>query len=139
MPTIVQILNADRNLSLFSKGVKESKLETQLNEAGPFTILGPVNLALNKLMALSYDQLLEPANREKLLDLLSGYILKGKRMLYEFRNNQVLSMLNGSKVTVAVWNDEIHINGARILAHNRQGSNGVIHLLDKTYTAVPEA
>ena len=135
MATILQILNADRNLSLFSRGIKTTELESKLNEPGPFTILGPVNLALGKLMSLTFEQLLEPANRAKLQYLLSGYILTGKQMLGDFRNDQKLQSLTGKQVTVTVTNGDTFINGAKILAHNRQGSNGVIHLLDKTYVA----
>lgn len=136
MATILQIMNADPNLSLFTTGVKAIELEEKLNEVGPFTMLAPVNLALNNLISLRYEQLLEPANHAKLLHLLSGYIIKGKKMLHDFRNDQVLQSLNGEQVTVTIKNGETLVNGAKILAHNRQGSNGVIHLLDKIY-AVP--
>ena len=133
MATILQIINADRSLSLFSRALKIADLDIKLNETGPFTILGPVNLALNRLTFLRYDQLLEPVNRSKLVDFLSGYILTGKKMLYDFRNGQKLSALNGSEVTISITNGETIVNGAKILARDRQGSNGVIHLLDKTY------
>lgn len=133
MATIIEIANADRNLSLFSKGIKLADLEGKLNEIGPFTILGPVNLALRRLMSMTYDQLLEPANKNKLVDFLSGYILSGKKMLADFRNDQRLSTLQGKMVTTTIKNGDIHINGAKILAKDRQGANGVIHLLDGTY------
>jgi uncharacterized surface protein with fasciclin (FAS1) repeats len=134
MATILQIMNADRNLSLFSKGIKLAGLEKKLNEFGPFTILGPVNLALGKLDSLSYDQLMEPSNTNKLMDLLSEYIIPGKKMLSDFWNDQKLATLTGKLVMVQNKNNEIMINGAKILARDRQGSNGVVHLLDKTYT-----
>ena len=133
MTSILQIINGDRSLSLFARALKIAELDNKLSEIGPFTILGPVNLALNRLTSPTFEQLLEPANRSKLLDLLSGYILSGKKMLDDFRNGQKLSTLNGSEVTVSIINGETILNGAKILARDRQGSNGVIHLLDKTY------
>jgi len=136
MATLLQILNSNRSLSLFCKGIKASELETKLNEIGPFTILGPVNLALQNLESLTYDQLLAPPNKARLLELLSDYVISGKKMLHDFRNEQKLSTLNGRHVTVSIKNGDTHIDGAKILAHNWQGSNGVIHLLDKTF-AVP--
>jgi uncharacterized surface protein with fasciclin (FAS1) repeats len=133
MATILQIMNADRNLSQFSKGLKIAALEEKLNEIGPYTILGPVNLAINKLFSMSYEELLEPANRQSLVDFLSGYVLIGKKMMDDFRNTQKLETLKGDHVTVSVINGDTHINGAKILSRDRQASNGVIHLLDKTY------
>jgi uncharacterized surface protein with fasciclin (FAS1) repeats len=134
MATIIQIANADRNLSQFYKGVKLSGLENKLNEPGPFTILGPVNLSLQGLLPLSYDQLLQPANMSKLVDFISSYILKGKTMLSDFRHNQQIPTLDGRMVTISITNGDTRINGAKILARDRQGSNGVIHLIDKTYS-----
>jgi uncharacterized surface protein with fasciclin (FAS1) repeats len=133
MATIVQIMNADRNLSLFNKGLKLSGLEDKLNELGPFTILGPVNLALGKLVPLTYEQLLEPENDNKLLGFLSGYILLGKKLLSDFRNDQKYVTLNGKSVTVSTKDKDVRVNGAKILARDKQGSNGVVHLLDITY------
>ena len=133
MATILQIANSDKHLTLFTKGLKTAELESKLAEIGPFTILGPVNLALGRLSALTYDQLLEPANREKLINLLSGYIIVGKKMFHDFRKDQKISMLNGDQVTVSISNGSTTVNGAQILAHDRQGSNGVVHLLASTF------
>jgi uncharacterized surface protein with fasciclin (FAS1) repeats len=133
MATILQIINADRNLSLFCKGLKASGLEDKLAGRESYTILGPVNLALNKLASLSYEQLLEPANRNKLVDFLSRYILVGKKMVSDFRNNQQWATLEGKSITSTIHNGDIHINGSLILARDRQGANGVVHLLSSTY------
>ena len=133
MATILQIIYGDQNLSLFGRAVKESDLENKLNEIGPFTVLGPTNLAFRNLTSLSFDQLLLPVNREKLFNLLSGYIMVGKKMLHDFRHEQKLSMLNSKQVMVTVKNGSTLLNGAKILSHNRQGSNGVVHMLDSMY------
>ena len=134
MATIIQIANADRNLSLFTKGLKLSGLDEILNEMGPFTIVGPVNLALGKLDSMTYEELLVPANKHKLLDFLSGYVFKGKKMASDFRNDQNFPTLEGKMIKINITNGDILVNGAKILAKDRQGSNGVVHVLDRTYT-----
>lgn len=134
MATILQITNADRNLSLFAKGLKLSGLQDQLNELGPFTILGPVNFALDNLIALNYDALLWGTNKKKLADFLATYIICGKTMLSDFRDNQSLQTLTGQTVKIIIKNGEIFINGARLRARDWQGSNGVIHVLDRAYS-----
>ena len=134
MATVLQITNADRYLSLFSRGLRVAELETKLNEIGPYTVLGPVNLALHRLMSLTYEQLLEPINKSALVRLLSSYILIGKTLWSDFRNGQMLQTLDGKQVAVSNTNGEIHVNGAKVLAHDRQGSNGVVHLVGNTYS-----
>jgi uncharacterized surface protein with fasciclin (FAS1) repeats len=133
MATILEIAHSDKHLTLFAKGLKTAELDSKLAEIGPFTILGPVNLALGRLSALTYDELLEPANRDKLINLLSNYIIVGKKMFHDFRNDQKISMLNGRQVTVSVKNGHTLVDGAQILAHDKQGSNGVVHVLASTF------
>ena len=129
MPTILQIANADKNLSSLSKGFKAANLEETLNKQGPFTILAPVNLAFSNL-APSYDELLKSANSNKLSDLLSCHILGEKRLMKNFVNGQKLKTINGRELNVTVKDGEVRINGAKILTRDRQGSNGVVHSMD---------
>lgn len=130
MSTILQIANADRNLSSMIKGLKAAKLEEALNGIGPFTILAPVNLAFGNLAPASFDELLKLENNNRLSDMLSLHVLTGKKMLRDFTNGQKLKTLNGKEVDVSVRDGEVRINGAKILSRDRQGSNGVVHSVD---------
>jgi uncharacterized surface protein with fasciclin (FAS1) repeats len=131
MSTILQIANADRNLSTMSKGLKAANLEETLNGIGPFTILAPVNLAFGNLTPDTFDELVKQSNNNtKLSDILTYHVLTGKKLLKDFRNGQKLQTVNGKEVDVTVKDGEVHINGAKILAKDRQGSNGVVHSVD---------
>lgn len=130
MSTIMQIANADRHLSILSKGLKSSGLEDALNESGPFTMLAPVNLAFGNLTPASWEELLKPANKVRLSDLLSYHIINEKRLLKDFINGQKLTTINGRELKVTVKDGEVSINGAKILSRDRQGSNGVVHSVD---------
>ena len=130
MSTILQIAHADRHLSTLMKGIKSTDIEEILNDLGPFTLFAPVNLAFSNLGNLSWDELLKPANKSKLADLLSYHILKGKKLFGDFSNGQILTMVNGKDVSVLIKDDAVYINGAKILSRDRQGNNGVIHSVD---------
>jgi uncharacterized surface protein with fasciclin (FAS1) repeats len=136
MSTILQIANADRNLSLMTAGLKAANLEETLNGKGPFTILAPINLAFGQLQSSSFDELLKPANNTRLAELLSFHILTEKRLLKDFINGQKLKTISGKEVVVTVKNGEVSINGARILSRDKQGSNGVVHSLNAVNLAV---
>jgi uncharacterized surface protein with fasciclin (FAS1) repeats len=130
MSTILQITGADPNLSSLTKGIKAANLEDILNEQGPFTILAPVNLAFSKLSSASFEELLKKDDSVRLSDLMSNHILKGKKMMKDFRDGQKLTTISGKEVNVTVSNDEVRIDGSKILSRDRQGSNGVIHSID---------
>jgi uncharacterized surface protein with fasciclin (FAS1) repeats len=131
MATILQIANADRNLSTLIKGLRATALEDTLNGVGPFTILAPINLAFGNMIPASFDDLLkQTGNNDKLSNILTYHIVKGKKLLKDFRDGQKLMTVNGKEVNITVKDGEVRINGARILARDRQGSNGVIHSID---------
>jgi uncharacterized surface protein with fasciclin (FAS1) repeats len=130
MSTILQIANADRNLSTMIKGLKAANLEETLNGIGPFTILAPVNLAFGSLTPDSFDDLVKHSSNNKLSDILTYHVLTGKKLLKDFRDGQKLKTVNGKDVDITVKDGEVRINGAKILAKDRQGSNGVVHSID---------
>ncbi|MEP7374051.1 MAG: fasciclin domain-containing protein [Chitinophagaceae bacterium] len=129
MSTILQITNADKNLTTLSKGLKAANLEETLNGFGPFTILAPVNMAFGNLSSPdTFDELVKQSGKNsKLSDILTYHIIAGKKMLKDFRNGQKLKTVNGKELNITVKDDEVLINGAKILSRDKQGSNGVIH------------
>jgi uncharacterized surface protein with fasciclin (FAS1) repeats len=134
MSTILQIANADRNLSTLMKGLKAANLEDTLNGTGPFTILAPVNLAFGNLAPVNFEDMVKQNNNNnKLSDMLTYHVLTGKKLMKDFRNGQKLQTVNGKEVDITVKDGEVRINGAKILARDRQGSNGVVHSIDTVY------
>jgi uncharacterized surface protein with fasciclin (FAS1) repeats len=141
MSTILQITNADKNLTSLSKGLTAANLEETLNGFGPFTILAPVNMAFGNLTAPdTFDELLKQASKNaKLSEILGYHIIAGKKLLKDFRNGQKLRTINGKDLNVTIKDDEVHINGAKILSRDKQGSNGVVHSISAVNLPVEEA
>jgi uncharacterized surface protein with fasciclin (FAS1) repeats len=138
MSTILQLMNDDRNLSSLMKGIKTTDLEEVLNGPGPFTILAPVNLAFGSLAPVSYEELQRPGNSSKMADILSCHVLAEKKLLRDFYNGQKVKTIHGKELEVTVKDGEVRIHGSRILAKDRQGSNGVVHSVDTVITPIPE-
>ena len=132
MSTILEIANTDRNLSTLIKGLKAANLEETLSGNGPFTILGPVNLAFGNLEAPdTFDDMIKQTGKNsKLSDILTYHVLTSKKLVKDFRDGQKLQTVNGKEVSVTIRDGEVRINGARILSRDRQGSNGVVHSID---------
>ncbi len=132
MATILEIATADKNLTVMMKGLKAAKLEESLSGIGPFTILAPINLAFGNLIAPdTFDNMVKQSNsNSKLSDLLSFHVIAGKKLLKDFRNGQKLPTINGKELSVTIADGEVRINGAKILAKDRQGFNGVVHTID---------
>ncbi len=132
MSTILQIATADKNLSDLMKALKAANLEDTLNGVGPFTILAPVNMAFGNLVAPdTFENMIKHSKSSpRLSDILTFHVLKEKKLSKNFKDGQKLLTINGKELTVSVRDNEVRINGAKILARDRQGSNGVVHSID---------
>ncbi len=127
MFTILEITETDHNFTKLMRSIKATGLEGTLSGIGPFTILAPVNLAFGNMSPDSLEELLKPANKEQLANILSYHVLSGKKMLRDFTNGQKLKTIHDKEVMVLVKDGETYINGAMILTRDRQASNGVVH------------
>ena len=130
MSTILEIVNANKSLTSLMKSMKAAGLEETLSGIGPFTIFAPVNLAFSKLDPGVLDELIKPGSKEKLSGILNFHVIQARKLKNDFSGGQKLKTINGQELTVTVIGDEVLINGARLLAFNMQGSNGVIHSMD---------
>ena len=129
MSTILEIAKSNKSLSILVRSMKAAGLEEVLNGPGPFTILAPINMAFSKLEPGVLDDLMKPANKEKFSAIMSFHIVLGKN-LADMSNGEKLKTVNGQELLVTIKDGDVLINGAKILARNMQGSNGVVHSLD---------
>ena len=130
MATVLELSQADKNLVSFMKAIKASGMEEELKAVGPFTFLAPVNLAFGKLSQGDLFESLLKQDGSRLRAILSYHIIKGKKMQRDFRSGQKVQTLGGQELLVTSRDGDIYINNAKILAKDRQGSNGVVHSID---------
>lgn len=130
MATVLELALSDKNLVSFMKGIKAAGLEAELNGMGPYTLLAPINLAFGKLAQPDSFESLLKQDGTRLHKILSYHIIKGKKMQRDFKAGQKLQTLGGVDLMVTLKEGDIYINDARILAKDRQGSNGVLHCID---------
>jgi uncharacterized surface protein with fasciclin (FAS1) repeats len=135
MLNIVEVVVADRNLGTMLSSLKAVQMENELSKAGPFTIFAPTDLAFGKLAQGQLTELLKPENKVKLTDILNHHVVKGKTNFKDLVNGQKLKTVNGKELTVEVKNGTVTINGARIQGRDMEGSNGVVHSMDKVLLA----
>jgi len=135
MSTLVQLINADSDLSLFSRSTRISKWERTLGETGLFTVLAPGNMALTSVFVPVYKQFLQPQNNTELVTRLSDFILAVKNMVQALYQGLQLTKPDGQKDTINIRNGNVYVNTPGIIAANRQVVNGVVHVPGNTFTA----
>jgi uncharacterized surface protein with fasciclin (FAS1) repeats len=127
--TVVDIAVGSADHTTLVAAVKAAGLVETLSGDGPFTIFAPTNAAFAKLPAGTVEDLLKPENKDKLVAILTYHVVPGKVMAADVKPGAVKTV-NGKEATIAVSYGKPTIDGAKIVATDLVGSNGVIHVID---------
>ena len=110
--------------------VSAAGLVDTLKGDGPFTVFAPTDEAFAKLPEGTVESLLEPANKDKLVAILTYHVVPGKIMSVEIAGQALdVATVNGEMVEVDATSD-VMVNKARVTTADVVALNGVIHVID---------
>ena len=128
--------------NILLQAVVDAGLDDDLSGAGPFTVFAPTDEAFGEL-GLTVANVGTTPN---LADILLQHVIGSEidSVTAFAANGADVQTLNSSeKVTVAIVDGELTIEGATVVITDVQASNGVIHVIDtvitETDTPAPEA
>ena len=102
-----------------------------LKGKGPFTVFAPTDDAFAKLPAGTVEDLLKPANKDKLVKILTYHVVAGKVMAADIAGKQLAAKtVEGATIAVDGRNG-VTLNGnAKVTKADIVADNGVIHVID---------
>jgi transforming growth factor-beta-induced protein len=139
-PDLIDTARKDEQLTTFLKAVEIAGLTSTLRESGPLTILAPNNEAFEALDKETLADLLKPANKAKLTNILKYHIIPGWKHTFDKQQMDYLPTLQGEKIKImspsaAEW--KIELGQARLERLNIDASNGVLHVVDRVLIPPP--
>jgi len=130
-PNIVQLAQADRDLSTLVTALTAGGLVSTLEGAGPFTVFAPANQAFDRLPTGVLDYLLKPANKKDLVEILTYHVLAGQYLAKDVTEGLQLPTVEGQNVTFHIdQRRQIFVDYAMVVRADNLASNGVVHIID---------
>ena len=111
--------------------VNAAGLTETLLGRGPFTLLAPTDEAFGRLPAGTVEDLLKPANREKLVKILTYHVLPGRVTAAQARGVTTALTVANEDLRISTNGDQLRINDATVRVADIPASNGVIHIIDR--------
>ena len=93
-------------------------------------VFAPTDAAFAALPAGTLDDLLKPANKEKLKSILLYHVVPGKVMSGDLKGTINAATLQGKSATIIAVAGGVTVNGAKVVTADVAASNGVIHVID---------
>ncbi|MBK6461038.1 MAG: fasciclin domain-containing protein [Myxococcales bacterium] len=129
---IVETATAAGSFKTLVAAVGAAGLSETLKGKGPFTVFAPTDAAFAKLPAGTVENLLVPANKAQLVDILKYHVVAGK-----VRSDKVVG-LTSAQTLLPMNTVAIKVEGASVLLNTTtkvtsvdvDASNGVIHVID---------
>ncbi|MDP2584513.1 MAG: fasciclin domain-containing protein [Candidatus Palauibacterales bacterium] len=116
--------------TLLAAAQAAGRVET-LEGEGPFTIFAPTDEAFDALPEGTVKSLLEPANRDRSLAILTYHVVPGRMMAADVLTRTSLKTIEGRSVRVQVKDGQPMIDEANIVRTDIVASSDVIHVIDK--------
>lgn len=133
MSSLLGLVTQNPNLSTFMTLVNSAGLGNLLGGTDPLTVFAPSNSAFDALPTGELDKFLKPENKNLLTDILKSHVVSGAlsadnlSSMTESPKNLLGNPLN----LVKSEGDGLSVNGANVTEANLEGTNGILHIVDK--------
>lgn len=127
---VVEVAVGAGSFNTLVAAIKAADLADALQGEGPFTVFAPTDAAFAALPAGTLDDLLKPANKEKLKSILLYHVVPGKVMSSDLKGTIDAKTLEGQTVKIVASAMGVTVNGAKVATADVAASNGVIHVID---------
>jgi uncharacterized surface protein with fasciclin (FAS1) repeats len=135
LPNIVELAESQKDLSTLVAAVVGGDLVDTLSSPGPFTVFAPTNEAFSALPAGTLDDLMKPANKKQLVDILTYHVLPEQVLSKDLSLFQAVKTVEGKPLHVVSWGGEVQLGPSltvlsKVTAADNMASNGVVHIID---------
>ena len=127
---IVAIASGDPQFKTLTKALTVAGLVPTLQGKGPFTVFAPTDAAFAALPKATLDDLLKPANKAKLVKVLTYHVVSGEVLSTSLKSGEVPTV-EKSKLKLVVNGGKVTVDAANVVKADIKASNGVIHVIDK--------
>lgn len=126
---VVAAAQATPDLSTLVTAVTAADLAETLSGPGPYTVFAPTNAAFEALPPGQLDDLLLPANKQQLADILSYHVAEGEVLSSDLTDGQKIPTLQGEDLEITVDGGSVLVNGVAVESADVQTGNGVVHVI----------
>lgn len=141
--TIVDVATANPDFSTLVSAIQSAQLGNTLSGTGTYTVFAPTNAAFEKVPQATRDELMSPAGREDLSNILTYHVVEGETNAAALQQaiegagdaGYTITTVNGATLTAMMDGGNVVLrdaagNTATVTQTDVDASNGVIHAID---------
>ena len=126
--SIYDIVSNSTDHTTLKTAIDACALDATLSGPGPFTLFAPTDAAFNLLPSGTLTALLNDI--PQLTDILLHHVVGDSVMSTMLSNNQIVTTLLGTNITVTINTNGVFIDNAQVTVADLIADNGVVHVID---------
>jgi transforming growth factor-beta-induced protein len=131
-PDILTTAERAGSFSTLLTAIKAAGLVDALQADGPFTVFAPTDEAFAKLPKETLRKLLDPHNKQALVDVLKLHVVSNDYEASDLAElKTVPTLLEGKSLAIAGKGAKLRVTGVNVLKANIKAGNGIIHVVDE--------
>jgi uncharacterized surface protein with fasciclin (FAS1) repeats len=127
---IVDIAVGAGSFDTLVAALQAADLVDVLRGDGPFTVFAPTDDAFAALPDGTLETLLDPANKDLLVSILTYHVVAGSVLAADVVNLDSAPTVQGESVRISVTNAGVQVDAANVVQTDIIAANGVIHVID---------
>jgi uncharacterized surface protein with fasciclin (FAS1) repeats len=127
---LVTVAASDGSFNTLAAALEAAGLVDTLKNGGPFTVFAPTDEAFSKLPESLIAELLMPANKDKLVEILTYHVVPGVWTSGQVAGLESAPTVNGMAVPIDSAHGKVMVGGSKVIATDIEAFNGVIHVID---------
>lgn len=124
------ILQVQGDYTRLLEVISSTSIESTLRGNGPYTVFAPTDLAFEFIGQETLNRLLSESNSMVLERVLEHHIVQGTYTLADLTDGLELETIGGSTLSVERIDEEVRVDGTRIIEPDVTADNGLIHGID---------
>ena len=129
--SIVDIAVNNPTFSILVEALTKADLVSALSADGPFTVFAPTNDAFNALFTELGVTGIADLSAEALTPILLAHVVSGNVTSGQLTSGDVQTLNTEKKISIDISNGVKIDDNSKVILADVQGTNGVIHVIDK--------
>jgi transforming growth factor-beta-induced protein len=129
--TLVEQLEKAGEFKTLLAAAQAAELVVTLQGKESFTLLAPTDAAFSKLPPTALEELLLPANKQKLAGVITLHLIRGKNLIGPLFAKKKVTTFQGQMLPFRIMAGSYMVDTAQILQADILCANGVIHIIDR--------
>lgn len=128
---IVEIAISDDQFSILVDAVVKADLVEALSAKGPYTVFAPTNEAFETLFSTLGVSSIDDLTKEQLTPILLYHVVEGAVWSKDIKPGEVTTLNETASLKIDIKKKKVMVDDSNVVAADIEGSNGVIHVIDK--------